>query len=98
MEEELKVSDVVETYLDQGSMTQEQFADALTESLINTGISRVAVTNWKNGNSSPNTDFLLVCIVAYSDWRRKFAIDCLKVKLPEVFDSGMVTFHLPKAR
>lgn len=90
MEEQIKISEVVETYLNSGKMTQEQLAAALTESLVNTSISRVTVTNWKNGISSPNTDFLLVCMVAYTDWRRSFAIDCLKAKLPEVFESGMV--------
>jgi len=98
MVEQIRVSDVVKAYLENRKITQDEFALALTESLVNTGISRVAVTNWKNGNSSPHTDFLLVCMVAYTDWRRSFAIDCLKVKLPEVFDSGMVKLPLPKAQ
>jgi len=40
---------------------------------------------------------LLVCAVAYKDWRRSWAIDCLKAKLPEVFEAGVVTFNLPVA-
>jgi predicted XRE-type DNA-binding protein len=95
MADELKVKDVVEKYLDERQLTQEQLATALTESLVNTGISRVSVTNWANGKTSPSTDFLLVCIVAYTDWRRAFAVHCLEVKLPEVFESGMV--RLPVA-
>lgn len=91
---EQKVADVMKAYMDRYSLTQQKFADGLTASLVNTNISRVSVTNWCNGKSSPSTDFLLVCAVAYDDWRRSWAMSCLKAKLPEVFDSGIVTFNL----
>ncbi len=91
---EPKVSDVMKAYMDSYSLTQQKFADGLTAGLVNTNISRVSVTNWCNGKSSPSTDFLLVCAVAYDDWRRSWAMSCLKAKLPEVFDSGVVTFNL----
>lgn len=97
MAEYLKVEDVMKAYMDSYDLTQKKFAEGLTASLKNTNISRVSVTNWCNGKSSPSTDFLLVCAVAYEDWRRSWAMSCLKAKLPEVFDSGVVTFHLPKA-
>ena len=97
MEQTLRISDVVEAYLNSGGgMTHQQFADALTQSLVNTGISRVSVTNWANGKSEPSTDFLLSCVVAYTDWRRQFANDCLKIKSPEAFDSGIL--KLPTAK
>lgn len=97
MKEVYTVKDVMKTYMDAYSLTQQKFADAVTASLVNTEISRVSVTNWCNGKSSPSTDFLLVCAVAYEDWRRAWAMDCLKAKLPEVFDSGVVVFKLPLA-
>jgi len=97
MKEYLKVKDVMEAYLQSYGLTHDKFAEGLTKSLVNTGISRVSVTNWANGKSSPSTDFLLVCALAYEDWRRSWAMDCLKAKLPEVFASGIVTFQLPKA-
>jgi hypothetical protein len=53
------------------------------------------VTNWCSGKTSPSTDFLLICAVVYTDYRRAWAIDCLKAKLPEVFEAGIVTFNLP---
>jgi transcriptional regulator with XRE-family HTH domain len=96
MQEAMTVKNVMKAYMDAYELTQKKFADAVTASLVNTDISRVSVTNWCNGKSSPSTDFLLVCAVAYEDWRRAWAMDCLKAKLPEVFDSGMVTFHLPR--
>lgn len=67
-------------------MTYRSFADALNEHLINTGISHTSVANWEKGITDPSTDFLLVCMVAHSDWRRQFAIDCLCAKLPEVYE------------
>jgi transcriptional regulator with XRE-family HTH domain len=92
MKEEAKISDVMKAYMDLYSLTQEKFATALNESLVNTDVSRVAVTNWCNSKSSPSTDFLLICSVVYQDWRRIWAVNCLMVKLPEVFESGLVEF------
>lgn len=96
-EEEITVKKVMETYMESYSLTQQGFADGLTASLIKTNISRVSVTNWCNGKSSPSTDFLLICAVAYEDWRRSWAMACLKAKLPEVFEAGVITFNLPIA-
>jgi hypothetical protein len=92
-----KISDVMEAYLNATELTHQDFADAVTEHLVNTNVSRVAVTNWKNSKAVPNTDFLLLCATVYTDWRRVWALDCLKVKLPEVFDSGVMEFKLPIA-
>jgi hypothetical protein len=97
MHEETKVKDVMKAYMDSYDLTQEKFAAQITASLVNTNISRVSVTNWCNSKSSPSTDFLLVCAVTYEDWRRSWAMSCLKAKLPEVFETGVVTFNLPIA-
>lgn len=88
-EEEIK--NVTRSYVESYGLTHEKFAAQITASLKNTKISRVAVTNWSNGHSSPSTDFLLICLVAYKDWRYLWARDCLKEKLPEVFDAGIIT-------
>lgn len=95
MQELIKISDVMEAYMASYSLTHEKFALALNKSLVNTNIGRVAVTNWCNSKSSPSTDFLLICAITYDDWRRSWAMSCLKVKLPEVFDSGVMEFKLP---
>lgn len=97
MEEYLRIEDVMKAFMESYVLTQEKFADQITASLVNTEISRVSVTNWCNGKSSPSTDFLLLCAVVYTDWRKTWAVACLKVKLPEVFDSGMVIFRAPKS-
>ena len=98
MQEEAQVKDVMKAYMESYDLTQQKFADEITASLVNTNISRVSVTNWCNGKSSPSTDFLLLCAVAYEHWRRSWAMSCLKAKLPEVFETGVVTFHLPTAQ
>lgn len=97
MEEKVTIAEVTKEFMAKFNLTQEQFADAINESLVNTGVGRVAVTYWVNSKNSPKTDLLLICFVVYKDWRRMWALACLKLKLPEVFDSGMVTLHLPKA-
>ena len=96
MIEPIKVKDVMEAFLPYAG-SQEKFAKALNDKLVNTDVSRVAVTNWCNAKSTPSTDFLLVCAAVYQDWRRSWAMACLKVKLPEVFDSGIMEFKLPIA-
>lgn len=95
MKDEFKIKDVMKSYMASYDLTQQRFAESLNESLVNIDVSRVAVTNWCNSKSSPSTDFLLICAVVYEDWRRSWAMACLKVKLPEVFDSGVMEFRLP---
>mgnify|MGYP001765704847 CR=1 FL=1 len=97
MQDPIKISQVMKAYLDSYDLTQERFADKITASLVNTNISRVSVTNWCNDKSSPSTDFLLLCATVYEDWRRSWAMSCLKAKLPEVFETGVITFNLPVA-
>jgi len=97
MQDTLKIEDVMKAYMKSYDLTQKQFAEQITTSLVNTNISRVSVTNWCNAKSSPSTDFLLLCATVYDDWRRSWAMSCLKVKLPEVFDSGVMIFNLPIA-
>ena len=94
MQETLKIELVMKSYMDSYDLTHGKFAAQITSSLVNTNISRVSVTNWCNGKSSPSTDFLLICAVVYDDWRHSWAMACLKVKLPEVFEAGIVTFNL----
>lgn len=96
MTEEFTINTLMEQTFEKTGLNHGTFADALNEKMINTNINRVSVTNWSNAKSFPKTDFLLLCSVVYQDWRSQWAQAALRIKLPEVFDSGMVTFHLPK--
>jgi hypothetical protein len=91
-----KIEDVMKAYIEETGLTHEEFCNEITSSLKNTTYSRVSVTNWVNGKSSPSTDFLLVCAVVYKNWVRSWATACLKVKLPEVFETGAITFYPSK--
>lgn len=82
----MNIQEITQKYIEQAQMTQEKFAEALNFSLRNTNVSRVSVSNWLNGKYEPETDFLLVVMIVYSDWRMEWAIRCLCAKLPEVFD------------
>jgi len=92
---EKPVQSVIRQYMKATGLTQDKFAEALNESLINTNVSRVSVSNWLNGKYEPETDLLLILIVVYSGWQKRFAVDCLSAKLPEVFESGII--KLPRA-
>jgi hypothetical protein len=96
MSDDFKLKDLMEQTFEQTGHTHKTFADALNEKLINTDINRVSVTNWANAKSMPKTDFLLLCAVVYRDYRSEWAKAALRIKLPEVFDSGMVTFNKAK--
>jgi hypothetical protein len=94
MAEETKIEDIMEHYMGKSCLRQEAFAQTLTESLVNTGVDRVSVSNWCNGKYWPKTDVLLAVVVAYTDWRKQWGIDCLIAKLPEVFardEKGKIT-------
>ena len=68
------------------ALTYRAFANALNEYLVNISISHVAIMNWEKNITDPNTDFLLICLVVYDDWRAEWAVKCLCAKLPEVFN------------
>lgn len=91
--------EVVKRYRKEKQLTVRTFADALNEKLINTDISFATVSRWENINKhyEPDLNFLFECFVTYTDWRMYFAVDSLKAIMPHVFDSGMVTFHLPNS-
>lgn len=88
---------VVRDYRTLTGLSVRNFAKALTEKLVNASMSGNTIHQWENDpNREPDLYFFFDCFVIYTDWRRNFAVDALKALMPHVFDSGMVTFHLPK--
>lgn len=83
---ELTIAEITKMAMDTTGLTQDKFADALNQSLVNTGVKRVTVSNWLNNKYGPETDTLLVIHGAYTDWRREWAAACLCSKLPECFE------------
>jgi transcriptional regulator with XRE-family HTH domain len=82
------ISPIILKYLEVTELSMRKFASEL-------GISHAAISNWAAGKSIPDTDFLLKCKAAYSDWRCNFATDLLDELLPEVFVNS--NGHQPQA-
>lgn len=98
------VAVVVNKFRTDQKLSLRGFAEALTNGLRNTRVSYSAVSRWEQGEDEPNTDFLLMCMIVYSDWRMEFAINALCAKLPEVFardENGALTtlkYFVPTAQ
>jgi len=81
-------------------VTQEQFGEMLVEGLINVPLSRTSVSAWENGIYEPDSDLLWALAVRHygtRDWRLLFAMNCLRAKLPDIFEAGIVTVEIPVA-
>src|SRR5689334_9849631 len=89
---------VVRNYRRQSGHSVRGFAEWLTEKIVNTSLSGETISKWENDpNRAPDLYLFFNIYTTYTDQRMHFAVDSLKALLPHVFDSGMVTFHLPKA-
>uniref|UniRef100_A0A6H1ZEG3 Uncharacterized protein n=1 Tax=viral metagenome TaxID=1070528 RepID=A0A6H1ZEG3_9ZZZZ len=82
----MTVAEITKEIMKGMELTQEQFAVALTQSLVNIHISRVSVSYWLNGKYEPELDFLFWVRMAHTDWRRKWANACLAAMLPEALE------------
>lgn len=81
---EYQLKDYVKDVRVEQRMSMREFAEALTE-CVKGSVSHASVNEWEKGRYEPGTTFLLQVLVAYSDWRRVFAQNALKLVLPEVF-------------
>jgi transcriptional regulator with XRE-family HTH domain len=91
--------EVVKEYRRQTDKSVRGFAEYLTENIVNTTLSGQTISRWETEkNVAPDLYLLLNIFTTYTDTRMYFAVDSLKAILPHVFDSGMVTFHLPKSK
>jgi len=89
----MAVTEVMEKFLE--GQTLRSFAEALTQS-VRSNLTHASIHNWRRGKQEPETDFLLQCLIAYSDWRQDWALEMLQAKLPEVFDDGTLCQLLMK--
>lgn len=92
-----RTQDVARAYRKKWGLSLRVCAEHLTEKIVNTSLSGQAYAKWENDpNVAPDLYLILNIFTTYTDDRRMFAVDFLKAIMPHVFDSGMVTFHLPK--
>ena len=95
---EQKHQAVARAYRKKWGLSLRDCAEFLTEKLVNTSLSGQTFSNWENEPKiAPDLYLLFNIFTTYTDDRRMFVVDFLKAIMPHVFDSGMVTFHLPKA-
>ena len=84
----------------QRNVTQEEFGDMLVEGLVNVPLSRTSVSAWETEKYEPDSDLLWTLAVRHygtQDWRLRFALQCLRAKLPDIFEIGIIQIEIPVA-
>lgn len=91
--------EVVKAYRAAQRLSLRDFADAINEKLVNTGVSYGTVNRWEQEEryEEPRERLLFECIATYRDWRAEWARDCFMSMFPDLFQSGVVQIKLPKA-
>jgi len=96
---ELTFQEVVKEYRRSKDLSVRGFAEYLTEGISNTSLSGQTISRWETEKiSAPDLYLLLNIFTTYTDDRMYFAIAALKAVLPHVFDSGLLTFHIPTTK
>jgi len=95
----MEINQITQKYRKHKNLSLRQFAQAINQSLINTDVSHSKVLRWETGKYEPELNLLFECIATYrSDWRAQWAVDSIRAMYPDLVDSGVVTFNLPKAQ
>jgi len=95
----MEINQITQKYRKHKNLSLRQFAQAINQSLINTDVSHSKVLRWETGKYEPELSLLFECIATYrTDWRAQWAVDSIRAMYPDLVDSGMVVFNLPKAQ
>lgn len=94
-----EIYEVTKTYRKGKKLTLRQFADEINEKLVNTSVTYATVNRWEMDDHyyEPDMRLLFECLATYADWRRAWAVDCLKAMFPDLFLTGVVRIELPVA-
>jgi len=93
----METNQITQTYRKTQNLSLRQFAQAINQSLINTDVSHSKVLRWETGKYEPELDLLFECIATYrSDWRAQWAVESISAMYPDLVQSEIVVFHLPK--
>lgn len=79
------------------AISQREFAEFITEGLINAGVYHSTVNNWARGKSEPKVSFLLALYARWfhtGDVRQAIAATGLEVVMPEVF-GAVIELEIP---
>ena len=95
----METNQITQTYRKTQNLSLRQFAQAINQSLINTNVSYSNVLRWETGKYEPELNLLFECIATYrSDWRARWAVESIGAMYPDLVQSGIVVFKLPKAQ
>jgi len=94
---EIETNKIIKFYREKQNLSVRDFSSAFNEKLINTGMSASMVSRLETKPYEPPLDLLFECIATYrNDWRANLAVDCIRAMYPDLVDSGIITFQLPK--
>jgi transcriptional regulator with XRE-family HTH domain len=94
----METKQITHIYRKNQNLSLRQFAQAINQSLINTDVSHSKVLRWESGRYEPELNLLFECIATYrNDWRARWAVESICAMYPDLVQSGIVTFQLPKA-
>jgi transcriptional regulator with XRE-family HTH domain len=95
----METNKVCRTYRAKTGLSLRRFADAINEKLVNTDVSFGTVNRWEAEERpyEPDMRLLFECLSTYTDWRAKWAADCLRAMWPDLTSSKIVVIDLPKA-
>lgn len=93
----METNQITQTYRKNQNLSLRQFAQAINKSLINTDVSYSKVLRWETGKYEPELNLLFECIATYrNDWRAQWAVESICAMYPDLVQSGIVVFNLPK--
>jgi len=93
----METKQITHLYRKNQNLSLRQFAQAINKSLINTDVSHSKVLRWETGKYEPELDLLFECIATYrNDWRARWAVESISAMYPDLVQSEIVVFNLPK--
>lgn len=95
----METNEITQKYRKNKNLSLRGFAGEINKSLINTDVSHSKVRRWEEGHYEPELDLLFECIATYpKSWIAEWAVDNISAMYPDLIQSGVVVFNLPKAQ
>ncbi len=93
----METNEVTKIHRERQGLSVREFSDAINKRLINTGMSPSMVSRIENDHYEPPLSLLFECIATYqTGWIPQWAVDSICAMYPDLVQSGIVQFHLPK--
>lgn len=94
----MQTNEITRAYRVAQGLSLRRFAKALNEKLVNTDVSFATISRWESDQRTyePDMRLLFECLATYTDWRARWAADCLKAMWPDLAQSKTIIFNLKK--